>query len=128
MAKNYGQRLGSVSFRRAGIETCGKAVMDVMYKDDLVLVLRDWPNTPRPSYFLVARTLNDAAWVTALRYMSTINTGGIECKVLNYHNLVNFDAVLASFITPQQEQLLNQQLIAEYEAFKAQKIAERQQQ
>ena len=97
MAKRYGRSIGYVMLKAK--HTQWKAEVDVLYRNDSVLVLRDWPNTPLPSYFIVAKVLNDAAWTTAHNFMATLNTGGIGITVLNGEIHSDFESINASFLS-----------------------------
>ena len=97
MAKNYGTKIGNVMLKAK--HTQWKAEVDVLYRDSSVLVLRDWPNTPLPNYYIVAKNLNPEAWDTALKFMSTLNTGGIRISVLNDQIRSDFESINNTFMT-----------------------------
>src|SRR6266702_4295522 len=122
MKKDYGTPLGYCLL--TSNLTPWRGELDVLYMDDTVLVLRDWPNTPLPRYFIVARELNNQAWKIGLQYMATINTGGIQLSVFPPEIESQFEKVVATFITLRQAKEQNEQLKRGYAAFVAAKRKE----
>ncbi len=108
-SKNYGTAIGYVLVTSK--YTQWKAELDVLYKDDSMMVLRDWPDTPLPKYFLVAREINDQVWKQAHLFMRTLNTGGIQVELFVEEINSDFDTIVSTFITREKAREINKRLM-----------------
>lgn len=100
MTKKFGNPIGYVLLKSKHNQW--KAELDVLYRDDELMVLKDWPNTKFPKYFLVAKDLSEKTWKKAHNFMGTLNTGGIQISLLNEEIESDFEKVNSTFMTPEQ--------------------------
>lgn len=102
MPKNYGNPIGTVLLKSK--KTQWKAGLNVLYRDEEIMILRDWANTKFPKYFLVAKKFDDKTWEKTHNFMNTLNTGGIQIGKLSEEIESDFNKVNSTFMTPQQIQ------------------------
>lgn len=111
MAKKHTTTIGYVLLKSN--TTQWKAEVNVLYKDETMMIVCDCPNTKLPMYFLIAREYSNQVWSKAQNFMNTIDTRGVQLSKLNDQICSDFDKINATFMTPSEAEQWYKNFIAE---------------